>query len=193
MHAGCVIWCSASYLIVPFCHLVKEAHKGRLWRTLKVSITLVSTWYSTRGLGLEAWHHLLASRLAGVTNISSHDVTAIKKPSTYQWSIIWISWSSAKMKILPVIFMTLVALGLLIPACSGDGEGNDSGTSGAAAAMHSYLLTKWVYEVLTLSRACLNNWSMPDGRGFQAHRGWIQLAMEWMKLGSRRPRFVLDD
>ena len=48
----------------------------------------------------------------------------------------------AKMKILPVIFMTLVALGLLIPACSGDGGGDDSGTSGAAAAVHSYLLTK---------------------------------------------------
>ena len=48
----------------------------------------------------------------------------------------------AKMKILPVIFMALVALGLLIPACSGDGGGDDSGTLGAAAAVHSYLLTK---------------------------------------------------
>ena len=49
----------------------------------------------------------------------------------------------ARMKIQPVIFMTLVALGLLFPVCSGDGGGDDTGTSGAAAAaVHSYLLTK---------------------------------------------------
>ena len=52
---------------------------------------------------------------------------------------------SAKMKIQPVIFMTLIALRFLIPACSGDGGGDGSGTPGsgaAAAAVHSYLLTK---------------------------------------------------
>ena len=47
------------------------------------------------------------------------------------------------MKIQPVIIMTLVALGMLFPVCSGDGGGGDTGTLGAAAAaVHSYLLTK---------------------------------------------------
>ena len=52
---------------------------------------------------------------------------------------------SAKMKIQPVIFMTLIALSLLIPAWSGDGGGDGSGTPGsgaAAAAVRSYILTK---------------------------------------------------
>ena len=49
------------------------------------------------------------------------------------------------------------------------------------------------WALLTLSRAWLINWTMPGGRGFQPYLWWILPAMDWMKVGSRRPRFALDD
>ena len=77
MHAGCVIWCSAWYLNVPICRLVKEAEKQWLEQPLanavsvnnvRLHLVLALVGLVSR-LGTASWLFALAG-LAGVANIS---------------------------------------------------------------------------------------------------------------------------